>query len=143
VRDEYDSYQWYRDNQPIPGETKQSITLTKTGVYYVVVRSNKGCTNVSEPIGIGVPVGLQNVAHKPIFTVYPNPSRGMIYVERGIVTVGKANIVITDLAGRVVYTGEMIDDFKTINLDLIATGTYYIRIEQNDVVTTKPIVIIN
>nr|MCU0423791.1 HYR domain-containing protein [Bacteroidia bacterium] len=143
VRDVYDSYQWYRDNQPIPGETKQSINLTKIGVYYVVVKSNRGCTNVSEPIGIGVPIGVKQIDNKPEFAVYPNPNKGLFYIERSGNVTGTTLIVITDLTGRTIYQGSTEDDLTEIDLSMIAAGTYYIRLQQNESISIKPIVIKN
>ena len=39
------SYQWYKDNMPLPGETGESYTPTETGKYYVIATNTNNDVN--------------------------------------------------------------------------------------------------
>jgi uncharacterized repeat protein (TIGR01451 family) len=54
-----DSYQWYVGGQPINGANAQSLLVTTTGDYSVVVTSSVGCSGESAPVSV---------------TVHPNPA---------------------------------------------------------------------
>jgi hypothetical protein len=58
-----ESYQWYRDGEPIPGATGMMLIVTEEGFYTVEHRNEIGCGSTSAPVEpdvseteIGVPV---------------------------------------------------------------------------------------
>ena len=50
-------YQWYMDNQLIPGANFQTYAPQITGEYYVEVTTN-GCTGISNTIFVVIPEGI-------------------------------------------------------------------------------------
>ena len=54
VNDDYESYQWYNDETPIDGAVGESITVTTSGEYFVVVFDAEGCSNASNSIVVTV-----------------------------------------------------------------------------------------
>jgi hypothetical protein len=145
VRDVYDSYQWYRYEEQLEGETNQTMLIKRTGVYSVSVSNRFGCVSKSDPIGIGVPtpVGLNSVNDNVSFKVFPNPSAGRFVIEKNSTAQGATQIVVTDVVGKEVLRTTSMDDIIEMDLTAIAAGTYYIRLENNGSVSIKPIVIKN
>jgi len=42
------TYQWYKDNSPLPGETGAQLTVSQAGSYKVEATTSKGCTATSD-----------------------------------------------------------------------------------------------
>ncbi len=42
------TYQWYKDNIALPGETSSQLSVTQAGKYKAIGTSNKGCTKESD-----------------------------------------------------------------------------------------------
>ncbi len=49
-----DSYQWFKDGQPIPGATSQTYVASETGSYTVDVTNGGGCSGTSLPVELTV-----------------------------------------------------------------------------------------
>jgi len=65
-------------------------------------------------------------------TVYPNPSTGVIFIESGFT--GKFNLVITDINGRTVQTGQntISTGTNTVNLKEVERGTYFFKLSSDN-----------
>ena len=48
------SYQWFRDNSPIPGETFSSLIVSSKGNYFCQLKSNNNCSIELLPVAINV-----------------------------------------------------------------------------------------
>lgn len=59
-------------------------------------------------------------------TVYPNPSNGVVFVESTFTT-GNFNLVVTDVNGRTIQTGQntISTGTNTVNLKEVERGTYF------------------
>ncbi len=64
------TYQWYRDNNPVAGETGAAITVSTPGVYKVEATTNKGCKLNSAPFTV---------------TVNPNPVAGIEPIAEDVI----------------------------------------------------------
>ncbi len=66
-----DVYQWYRNDQPIPGANDRNFTVTEPGIYTVRVFNTDGCGTASDPevFVAGVP-GTRPLSG---VTITPNP----------------------------------------------------------------------
>ncbi len=49
-----DSYQWFKDGQPIPGANSQTYVASETGSYTVDVTNGGGCSGTSLPVDLTV-----------------------------------------------------------------------------------------
>jgi hypothetical protein len=118
-------YQWYLNNEPINGATGQYYEARKTtGSYRVVVSDKNGCFNRSDEIIVGNTTGM---------VIYPNPSRGEIYVEMSCEQVGEVVIKVIDSYGVIRYIGrsEKTNEkyIKPVILNNFVKGLYLIDIE--------------
>jgi hypothetical protein len=76
--DTFDSYQWYRNGVLLVGETNQTLNLSQSGIYSVVVFNANGCSSESDGFAFGV-TGIDDVLLKE-FNIYPNPATDVLYL---------------------------------------------------------------
>ena len=78
-------------------------------------------------------------------TVYPNPTNGMFTIEIANANADKINISITNILGETVYTSQeentSTEFTKQINLQNLASGSYFIQIKNSDKVYSNKIII--
>lgn len=68
------------------------------------------------------------------FNIYPNPSNGIVNIESNI----NGTIEIINQSGNLIYSEEIFESSKTINLQELAAGIYYIRIiTDNEIIAKK------
>jgi hypothetical protein len=139
---DYNSYQWYRNNVLMVGETRKTLTVTQSGLYGLVVRNTSGCINGSDPYAIGTTsVGSNLVKDKDMFNVYPNPSSGIFFIElKGVDTKG-SRITIIDMLGKEVQSFEPNKDLIEMNVVDFAPGTYFVKMENGNRFMVKPLII--
>lgn len=121
------TYQWYRNNDLIPGVTGSSypLNLDRLGTYVVNVLSANGCTVSTNAVTIS------DSASNQLF-VYPNPSQGQFQVRFYNPTNASAarTLVVYDSKGARVYssaytvTGPY--DLMLVDMPKAAAGTYII-----------------
>ena len=121
--------QWLFNGEPISGETSQSISIDRSGVYSVEV-TTEFCTVTSEGITLtSNRKGLSAVG----FRAYPNPIRNDLNLKyTGNEYLGLSSVVITDLTGKAIYNG--LHDFQNekkleIPLNDLNAGVYFITVE--------------
>jgi len=85
------------------------------------------------------PSGIQKNAASGInFNLYPNPTNGDFTIElnNGLVK----TVEILDMTGRMVYTNTTTSDKINCNLNSLAKGIYYVRVQSNNTVEIAKIV---
>jgi len=136
------TYQWLdcdNGNQPIPGETNQSFTPATAGFFAVEITLGD-CAGTSACTAIVLSNSHESNAEAP-FSVYPNPSNGLITVEFDRPQEG-TTIRVADLSGKVVAMFFM-ENESNIHLALDGSANIYmLEIEtSNGIVTTKKILL--
>ncbi len=114
------TYEWFDcdlDN-PIPGATSQTYVPTANGNYGVNI-SNGSCS-VSSTCFL-----LTNLAANEfeanVFSMYPNPTNGTIYIE----TVNPLSLVITNAAGQLIHNEGLKAGKTVLELEGIESGIYF------------------
>ncbi|MGV3611213.1 MAG: T9SS type A sorting domain-containing protein [Fluviicola sp.] len=113
---------WFLNGNVLSGETGVSIDTQSYGggTYEVHVTDAYGCSGSTS---IGVTVGL-NENTLLYFSVYPNPTNGMITVQTNASE--KQLFELTDLEGRMIKAFEV--QLKAeISLEGLQSGTYFVR----------------
>lgn len=130
--DQYVSYQWNLDGNPINGATSQQYTATANGDYTVTVTDANGCSAtsaVSTVTGISIDSDLARSV-----VLYPNPATTEVHVTaKGGTILG---IEILDATGRKVLAvaGAHAD------ISQLAAGVYTVRIATTAGVITRSLV---
>jgi len=123
------TYQWITcsDLTPIAGQTAITYNPTSNGVYAVVVSNGCGsdtslCTSITT-------IGLDELLSAQIL-LYPNPNNGVFTLEMPQVLIGQT-IQIFDMSGRLIQETTAQEMKQHIELNDVATGSYWLRIGVN------------
>lgn len=109
-----DAYTWPVNNQ----------TYTSSGQYTAVIPNVAGCDST---ITLDLTLNFTGLAENEVATLslYPNPTNGAINLKSELPLEG--SYFITDLNGRVLQEGELLDGENVIQLETLNAGTYFIR----------------
>jgi hypothetical protein len=125
------TFQWLDCNgmTPIAGATSINYTAIANGNYAVVLTIGS-CSDTSSCVQV-TGIGIEENAFASAITLYPNPSSGNFTINLGN-TYNNVAVVITDLAGRVVYT-HMENSTNVIPVQLDApAGAYVVTITSGE-----------
>jgi predicted outer membrane repeat protein len=126
----FDSYQWLKHNQPIPGAIAQFYVPTKAGSYRVRVTS-QGCDSISALFFIR-PLSIEDAATGSHLSVYPNPARDYLVIA---IPEGEKVIhySIYDATGRAIVQKEPVQkQLQQLRLNLpahAAAGNYVLLLQ--------------
>ncbi len=116
-----------------------SVSPTVTTSYTVTGTTN-GCSNtfvVSQAVSPCTGINANSTALSGLL-VYPNPNTGEFTIELNNGSV--KNIDVMDLTGRVVISNTSSNDKVDFNINTLANGVYYVRIQSNNTVEIIKIV---
>jgi FG-GAP-like repeat/Secretion system C-terminal sorting domain len=114
------TYQWFDcdTENDIPGATNQTYVPATNGNYGVSI-SNGSCTVYSDCFSISDLA--VNEFQTNVFSIYPNPSTGIVYLE----TTGPLSIVITNAAGQLIHTEALQAGKTVLELKGVESGVYF------------------
>lgn len=114
------AYQWFDcdTENDIPGATNQTYVPATNGNYGVSI-SNGSCTVYSDCFSISDLA--VNEFQTNVFSLYPNPSTGIVYLE----TTGPLSIVITNAAGQLIHTEALKAGKTELELKGVESGVYF------------------
>lgn len=101
-------------------QTKANINTSRSNIKQQYSNASAGISTISNAIN---------------FELSPNPSSDYIMIQ--LASEMKAKMTITDMNGRVVKTASIASDFYTVSIEDLSNGTYFVNIEQNDVISSK------
>ena len=117
-----EAYDFYTTSSVI---TLNAANESVTGVDFKQHTTNGTITPVTA-------TAIQNVATQG-FNIYPNPSTGNIFIQWSNKTTGNADVTISDITGRVVYTSAInisaASGQSQLNVDDLKNGVYLIAIK--------------
>mgnify|MGYP000716493626 CR=1 FL=1 len=126
------SYQWIKCDpyEIIVGATDIDFTPTEDGEYAVIIEKDfcvdtSACYNV---VGLGISSNLQNQ-----FTIYPNPSSGMITIDLENIE-AEASIIIYNNLGAIVFQNSIENSTTTCDFSEFSNGVYLIHVISNNTV---------
>jgi len=142
VSQPFDEYQWYRGTSaiPAPGGTRRWLDISISGVYTVRVKGPSGCYRLSNPVGIGVGVGIEEFNAEGI-NLYPNPNSGSFTISIDDFDYSLRNVVVMDITGREVFKDDMTEAIRDFNLGHLAQGRYIVRITGQRGTSIKSLII--
>ncbi|MCB0755372.1 MAG: T9SS type A sorting domain-containing protein [Flavobacteriales bacterium] len=120
------NYQWVdcnNGNSPITGETDQTFLATTNGSYAVEI-DNGSCSVTSACTQI-LTVGQEDINQESV-RVYPNPTRGPIWIEVSDLSIRRF-VSVYDLAGKELYSLKLNNSNSKLELQ-VPSGTYILKI---------------
>ena len=140
-------FQWIdcdNGNAPITGATGLQYTPTVNGTYAVIVTEGS-CVDTSACIVVNA-VGIDGLAvDGQSFSVYPNPSTGMVNWTVANTTSTNLEISLTDVQGKVVYVENannvQSNYSNSVDFSGLAKGIYYVKFKAGEAVQVQKLVI--
>ena len=137
---DYNLYQWYRYDIPIPGAnndhyTIDSVTFDDFGIYYCII-ANSLATElilVSYNFYVGEIYGLEDQIEQKYVSVFPNPAEELLYFKLAIQnTIRFFNIELRNLKGQLVKEVKNIQSpHYAMNVGDLKAGVYFYVIKEN------------
>ncbi|HRF77989.1 MAG TPA: MopE-related protein [Chitinophagales bacterium] len=141
------TYVWYLDGIEIVGATIANYEATATGDYYCVITSVDGCVRTTATVTV-INECREGVAANAAIAVYPNPANDVLAINlTGLESNATANISITDITGKVVYTTAIATGNGSVvaNVSLdnnVVSGLYFVTAEVNGTSMKQQFVVI-
>lgn len=141
------SYQWLDANQnPIPGATAQTYTVTGNGVFYVQITDANGCSSVSNRFLVDFTGIEEDLANGLNVEIYPNPNNGVFTLDILGAYGQEIGVTITDAVGKVVQKFDIpVDNMdklsRTIDLSGYSKGVYLISVNTDNRMINKKVVV--
>ncbi len=127
----YDSYQWYLNNDSIPGAVSRTYEATENGVYTVKVTNTDGCEAVSPAYEVNNLRIDRWDDYRSMVEVYPNPANNVINISV------KADAEVLSLDGRIMLAQKAV---TSLNISQLPDGVYILRIKQEGSGTMRGVV---
>ncbi len=119
----YASYQWYKNNIAISGATNYFAIYDSTDCYSVAVTDSNGCSFWSLPFCPSVPTSVMRSVSEKRFLAYPNPTTGIINIEKALSANPIQTVRVIDFTGQTIYQGTLFFINGHAQLDLSGKGT--------------------
>lgn len=132
------TYQWYQipgggqDTIAIAGATDAQYTATQSGIYYVVVVDDQGCSGESVIVEhtYSSGIGINSPELFTSFNIFPNPASNLLNLEFELIKNSKISISLVNALGQQIQSIGNIDvvggelSNKTINVSELPKGLY-------------------
>lgn len=140
------SFSWNFGNGQTASGPTASVTYTQNGTYQVRLIATNACGNDTLIRTVRV-VGLSvNSLHEPLaFSMYPNPSSGLVLLQYDAYDATPCFLHITDMRGRTVLKREFVptasNNEESIDLQFLQSGIYQLSLQQANRLSSQKLVI--
>jgi len=137
-----DSYQWYKNYAPIPGETNRVYLYENDPAVYFVLTFVGGCNRISEVLDLGT-TAVENLDENPNPTIkiFPNPVEEVIYIQSDQLFDSNIKLTLSNSLGQVVLQ-QTEGTGKSLSVDVasLSAGVYILSLRVDNQVFTKKII---
>jgi hypothetical protein len=118
------SFQWYENNNPIPGAVYPGYVPTQNGNYTVVITDANGCTGNSAVFSYTT-LGISNASQSIRYSLFPNPASDFLNIHAEENALNK-EMSLLNVSGNVVMKIFLTDTNTKIDLSKISEGIYLV-----------------
>ena len=131
------SPQWFFQGEPIEGADDDTLVITETGIYRVANISPHGCTTLSDTLHVSGLNAIQPAEQEnQRLVVYPNPSKGKVYLEMDSRISHQARLQVINSLGAVVMQQHYFlnpgHNRKTLSVSSLPAGLYLLRLQMSN-----------
>ncbi len=136
--------QWYDSNGIIPGAVNQTYTPAQSDNYTVIVTDVNGCSSESAPYNF-IFTSIYSSETGLEVKIYPNPSKGLVYIE--FENIGKDGLMIEimNITGKIIYTKQFENNksekIEEIDLSRYSQGIFFVKIQSNDIMKVEKLIL--
>ncbi|WP_378172679.1 PKD domain-containing protein [Aquimarina sp. SS2-1] len=131
VVENYASYQWYFENQPIAGANSATYLAEETGVYRLEVFNEGGCSAFSEDIEIQSLSIIDIQSPEELLVLYPNPANEVLHIGGVSGLKNRYSLkVVNSLGQTVIYRSDVPE---SIAVEKLSEGLYFLLINNKQV----------
>ncbi len=130
------TFQWYLGGNEIVGATDNFLVPSVSGDYTVIVTEN-GCSSTSD-IYTYISTGSIQLGASGMH-VYPNPNDGRFTIQND--GLAETTYVITDMTGKLIMEGRLMNTRTLLNLEDQASGIYMLQVQGSNVSFRERIVV--
>ncbi|HYG49290.1 MAG TPA: T9SS type A sorting domain-containing protein, partial [Flavobacteriales bacterium] len=130
--------QWYMNGSPLSGETGTAYTVTADGMYYVIVTDGNGCTSDTSNAITLTGVGINELSSLS-FNLFPNPAQTHFTLETNFT--GNYQLTLIDAIGKVVLSENCSTQRKTVNVQHLYKGIYFVQVKANGNIKTNKLIV--
>jgi hypothetical protein len=88
------------------------------------------------------PSGISGAPNADLFTIYPNPSKGILQINWKDGMNGEANVIVMDITGRTLKTlTTKTNQSARINISELQEGIYFIKVASDRAQHTEKIIL--
>lgn len=117
------SYQWFINDEIIPGATNSNLLATKSGNYFVAVTLNDQCPKI---ISQKITINILSSEEEKIFKIFPNPGIKEIKIEFPPQFDSLGSLLISNLLGQEYLFQDNISSGQFVDIQHLTSGTYQI-----------------
>jgi hypothetical protein len=132
--DQFVSFQWLLNTNPIPGATlsQYAINPTGSGNYTVQVTDENDCAGTSSVFELTCCVGIEEADFDGSVSVYPNPNNGEFMVDITLNASRRMTVEMHDMVGKIIWTDAtagVTDQLrKQYDINDLPNGIYFLRV---------------
>lgn len=137
-----DSYQWYKNYEPIPDATDRVYFYQGEAAIYFVLTFVDGCNRISEVLDLlGTAVENLDKDPNPDIRIFPNPVNDMLYIQSKEIFKDPVQVSLSNALGQKVLQTQS-SNSKLVSIDIAAMtpGIYILSLSVGDQVFTKKII---
>lgn len=121
-------YQWYRNNQMIPGATRRNYEPATPGFYSVKTSNAAGCQATSNSFSYVPTTKKEKWTNGIKVTCTPNPSAGVVYVHLSYLPGKPIGLSVIDKYGQPLVKTTINNYTNMLNLSNLAKGYYSVEL---------------
>ena len=120
-------------------ELSLSFSTANTGISDIVITASSNGKEVQSKfqVEVKVPTGIADVANGHEVQIYPNPTKGKLYLKFNHIPEAGTILEVYSASGNLIHKSFINSQDKTLNLNGNSPGVYFIRIGEKDIRTTR------
>jgi len=127
----------------VPADATIGTTRMRLRLQYYGTPEPTGTTTYGEVEDYSLNVlpipGITEPDNNDVFSLYPNPNEGLFYVTFN--TTENVSLTVMNMSGQVVYIKDIASNEHTIDLSSQASGIYFVKVQTDDNIQVRKVVI--
>ena len=114
--------------------TGGSVAYSVGQIVYTTNFSTSGSVaqGVQQPYEIFIVAGIENTAINLVMAVYPNPTTDFLQLEVTGEISQDLSFQLVDMEGKIIESRKITNATETIDVELLASATYFLKVSSNN-----------